>query len=274
MVFLGVLVGAIFLHELGHAIAMRECGVRIKAFLIGIPVPYLTFSFTTKKLERLFGEGFVFRLSPLLLGGGVMPHEDGERRMEKELSYREYAYICGAGPLWNIFAITVVAVGVFLYLAITRDKGGIVFTESQIALSYLQLFGLMTASSLAFWVFRRFVCGIILPVLGLLLFVLFVQSISADLIHRIWESGNLAYVGKEAAAVASTGAFVKLWSLIHLALFTFNIFPLFPLDGGRIVNRIIDSRSAWAALIFRAASGTFVVLLIVLVVGADINKLF
>lgn len=272
--FLGVLVGAIFLHELGHAIAMRECGVRIKAFLIGIPVPYLTLSFTTQQLERLFGEGFVFRLSPLLLGGGVMPHEDGEKRMEEELSYRDYAYICGAGPLWNIFAITVVSAGMFAYLAMTRGESGIVFTQSQIALSYLQLFGIMAVGSVALWVFRRFVCGIILPVLGLLLFAMFIQSLSAELIRHIWESGNLVYVGKEAAAVASTGAFIKLWALIHFALFSFNIFPLFPLDGGRIVNRIIEPRSILAAKIFRVASGTFVALLIVLVMGADINKLF
>lgn len=274
MVFFGVLVGAIVVHEMGHALAMHRCGVRIKAFLIGIPVPYLTFSFTTRRLERFFGDGFIFKISPILLGGGVVPHENGEARMERELSYSDYAYICGMGPLSNILAITTVCAATFIYLAIVRKNSGLIFPESGIALSYWGLAGAMTASTLAFVTFRKFVCAIILPVLGLFLFFNFVQTISAEMIHRMWDSGNFAYAGKEAASVTGIGKLVEFWVLINLALFGFNIFPLFPLDGGRIVNRIINPRSEWLAKSFRVASGISVAVLIAFLLGADINKLF
>src|SRR5512143_1190007 len=119
--FLIVLTVLIFVHELGHYLVARLCGVMIEVFSIG---------FGTELFGRTDRSGTRWRVSAVPLGGYVKMHgEDtfGEetqgaapdtdsRRSFRHKSLQQRAAIVSAGPLANIFFALVLLLGLFVFV--------------------------------------------------------------------------------------------------------------------------------------------------------------
>jgi len=110
VVLLGVL---IFIHELGHFLLAKACGVRVETFSIGMGHKVL--KFTRGETE--------YALSLIPLGGYVkLTGQDPREEVPKELEHRSFRHkaiwqrtlVVLAGPLFNA-ALTVV-IFVFLYM--------------------------------------------------------------------------------------------------------------------------------------------------------------
>ena len=106
----------IFLHELGHYLAARACGVKVLEFAVGMG-PKL-FSFTSKKTS------IVYSLRLLPIGGfTAMQGEDGEDDDPGALVNRprwQKLIVLFAGALTNIVSGVLV---MFVYLALTGNVG-------------------------------------------------------------------------------------------------------------------------------------------------------
>jgi regulator of sigma E protease len=120
--FLIVLTVLIFVHELGHYLVARLCGVMIEVFSIG---------FGTELFGRTDRAGTRWRVSAVPLGGYVKMHgEDtfGEetqsaeppdtdhRRSFRNKTLKQRAAIVSAGPLANIFFALALLLGLFAFV--------------------------------------------------------------------------------------------------------------------------------------------------------------
>src|SRR3972149_4735145 len=120
IIVLGVL---IFIHELGHFLVAKACGVRVDAFSLGFP---------PKLLHKQVGETD-YRLSVIPLGGyvkllGENPHDE----VPPELEHRSFMHqslwrrflIVLAGPGFNFLSAVL---ALFLVFAI----GGIPYSPTE-----------------------------------------------------------------------------------------------------------------------------------------------
>ena len=119
--FLIVLTVLIFVHELGHYVVARLCGVMIEVFSIG---------FGTELFGRTDRAGTRWRVSAVPLGGYVKMHgedtfgeetqgaasDTNSRRSFRHKSLRQRAAIVSAGPLANIFFALALLLGLFAFV--------------------------------------------------------------------------------------------------------------------------------------------------------------
>lgn len=102
----------IMLHEGGHFLVARLCGMKVERFSIGFGKPLLSF----KKGDT------IYQISPVPLGGfvqitGLNPHEEFDRSDPYVYPNRpKWMRLCVlvAGPMANYLTATVLAIGVFL----------------------------------------------------------------------------------------------------------------------------------------------------------------
>ena len=109
--FISGLAALIFIHELGHFLAARKCGVIVEKFSIGFG----------KKIFGFTSEGTEFMVAAIPLGGFVkMKGEEIDEEISEEGSFsaaspQQRLLIAFAGPLFNIlFAL---AIYTFIYIA-------------------------------------------------------------------------------------------------------------------------------------------------------------
>jgi regulator of sigma E protease len=124
IIVLGVL---IFIHELGHFLVAKACGVRVEAFSLGFP---------PKVLHKQIGETD-YRLSLLPLGGYVkMLGENPNDEVPPELEHRSFIhqslrrrfFIVLAGPGFNFLFAVLALFLVFAFAGIpyvTTEIGGV-----------------------------------------------------------------------------------------------------------------------------------------------------
>ena len=110
LVFLAGLAALIFVHELGHFLAARRCGVIVEKFSIGFG----------KKIFGTTSGGTEFIVAAIPLGGYVkMKGEELDEKTDQEGSFsaaspQDRLLIAFAGPLFNIlFAL---AIYIFIYM--------------------------------------------------------------------------------------------------------------------------------------------------------------
>ncbi|MGY8766300.1 MAG: M50 family metallopeptidase, partial [Nitrospinaceae bacterium] len=109
--FISGLAALIFIHELGHFLAARKCGVIVEKFSIGFG----------KKIFGFTSKGTEFMVAAIPLGGFVkMKGEELDEEISEEGSFsaaspQQRLLIAFAGPLFNIlFALVIYT---FIYIA-------------------------------------------------------------------------------------------------------------------------------------------------------------
>lgn len=119
VMFIVTIVIVVGVHEFGHYLAARSCGVRVLRFAIGFGKPLLS------KVDK---NGTEWRFAPILLGGYVQMVDDP--KMAKEMGIRpeeslegiphyKRAWVIFAGPLANF----ILAIVLFYVIALIGETG-------------------------------------------------------------------------------------------------------------------------------------------------------
>jgi membrane-associated protease RseP (regulator of RpoE activity) len=236
---------SVIVHELGHAFAMRQCGVRVvRISLFGFPgLGFISVPLTIRlPIRTQWLPDTEWVIHPLLpLGAYVEPDAQDAARVSRAEDF----YISGMGALANfIFGLALIG----LTVGIAPEWFGA-------AGSALLQTGLLIGIVAAMWVLwrcRRFFCRRLLLAVGivsLVLVVLLVTSLTyaerMELLAGfgfltgikdiyVWSQTLASYAVKDIIAytlVVSGGLSIGLGAL--------NLMPLQPLDGGRMMNHYV-----------------------------------
>ncbi len=257
---------SVSVHELGHAYAMRQCGVRIaKIGLLGIP-GLGTFRLP---IRSRFFLGTHWYVHPLLIGAYVEPNTDD---MEK-LVRKDALYVYGMGPLANVLFSLVV---MFALGTMTLTFDVAVFAPETIqkwgAPGLLIALGIVVAAT---WYFRRILCQLMLLPVGWLL-AIFIAYLTwksgpqisgiSDIIGDIHRARPVMMKALPASALNEITMAVKLGAGFSVLLGLVNLLPLVPLDGGHMTRHLFPSR--WQSA-YEYASTPIFALLMLLQFGKD-----
>ena len=233
MVFVGlflVFLGVMIVHELGHAVAMAYYGIPIQAAGVGIPIPGLSLKFhlytpSPEYRHKLFPEGLVITLSPLLLGAYVQPAAEGEERV-KTLPYRAEAEIYGAGVWSNTLSALILFIFLRLYaFGFNQDRYGFL------------LCGVVMVLAVGLWKYKTVFCAFGVPVLSILLIALLSFLVLQSGASKTF-SGPVGIV--RLMQESTTALDVLKWGFIlSLGIGLTNMLPFLPLDGGHTAMAIV-----------------------------------
>lgn len=227
---------AVITHEAAHGIVLRRLGVPIEEVGLGLRArPRLVVR--TRRLP------FAVSLSPWLVSAYVLPDQRYERELDG-LSYRDKCWYAGAGVLVNfVTGIELLA----LVLALEeRWTHAVVFA----------VVGLLSA------LFHRWFTAYVLPVVS-------VGALAAVVLGFVNSYGGP--VGPVAYATLPYIPLLEFAGLMSVSLAVLNAIPIYPLDGGRIVDAVLES---WAgkkvATHFQVITGVIMLLLVVYVALSDV----
>ena len=259
----------IFVHEFGHLYAMRECGIPVKKMLVGIGP---NISLENEWLRTKFGKEFSFSFGLLPLAGAVVAEKSKD---EEQGSYGNVTYIAGGGPLINILTC-IFSLGMFTIFRLVSGHSpdfAVTLFGADVHLSSWQLPLLLIGTAILGWRFRRFVCGYIFPVIAIVL--LYKVGVAfASHWQEAWEAGNIASIARDASKVQDGLGLVKFWIYLNFALGLSNLIPLYPLDGGHIVGRLIETFFRGGAKVLRFAGMILLALLMAFCISSDLWILF
>lgn len=239
---------SVIVHELGHAFAMRQCGVRVRRIsLFGFPgLGFVSVPVTIRlPIRSRWLPDTEWVIHPLLpLGAYVMPHEDDMAR----LSRTDDLYISGMGPLTNfIFGLGLVGLTLGVAPEWFVTKGSV----TSVVLYTGLLIGIVAAMGVL-WRYRRFFCRRLLLAAGIVFLVLVVVIVTfmshAERMEMLAGFGFLVgikevYVWSQALAdygLRDVIAYTLVMSgYLSIALGLFNLMPLLPLDGGHMMNHYV-----------------------------------
>ena len=265
---------SVSIHELGHAFAMRQCGVTVKSIsLLGIP----GLGTIRLPIKSRFFPGTNWYVHPLIIGAYVEP-EEAEMQ---SLSRRDALYIYGMGPLMNIlFTLGVAFVCVTVILAVDifgRFRG--VTPPWKMFVMPLVFVGLGTVLT-ALWYFRRLVCQFILLPIGWWLAVTMAYFVFtkggmpldglSDQIGDIHGAGPKMMDGLPPSIALTIAMAVMLGAGLSVLLGLANLIPLVPLDGGHMMRFALPI--AWRDAYIFVTAPVFAIL-ILLQFGKDFYNL-
>lgn len=222
-ILLGLL--PISLHEIGHAWAMRRCGVSIEEIsLLGFKLPFLP-SMTWEHRFRDEKKPTKISVHPFLIGAYVLPEEGAIDR----LSVKDKAFVFGAGPWAN-----------FLWTALVF--GGLGVTSSHSVFAPVGTLLLVIAAGIALT--PRFFSRYVVLAVGLGLLSLLVYSTYLDVHSVAAGMGGPVTITKDMSGIYAQGVVVKhqfrqaffISGIVSILLGTTNALPLMPLDAGHIVR--------------------------------------
>lgn len=248
-------------HELGHAWALRETGIRVKAIGVGIPWGICVL-FRLNFLRDLFGARCKFILSPLLLGAYVEPYHPLEYY---DTTLKEEVYIFGSGPIANF----IMFFGIFAILVLYQVSSGNID-----AYKGLMMASLFTAGAILLWFARKHISLWVLPVLGIYFSGVLIWSFATMPFREIIDgSGSVIFIGEIISKSITWEGALKTGMLINFAVGAMNLLPLGVLDGGKIVGSIIRRLApSLEGSFYRAGNYCFIALVCVTLIG-DGNRL-
>jgi membrane-associated protease RseP (regulator of RpoE activity) len=216
-----LIIFSIFLHELGHALYMKKYKIPIETFSVGLPFP-LKIKFTSQKIF----EGATVQFTPFLLGAFVSPTKEGEE-LHKSLPYIHQADIYGAGPLANI-----IFSGILGILYVILD-----ITDGTFESKAFWTLGIFAAFTFLLCVFRKIFMRYLTVPIGLMLAVFVVWSMLGAPTESV---GGPVSITQEVTKVAiNIPQAIRIAMLLSLSIGLFNLLPLVPLDGGKILNTVV-----------------------------------
>lgn len=229
---------ALIIHELGHAIAMREVGFGVERLGIGLPISPQIF-IRSNFLKRIFGKHFEISISPWLIGAYVKP--EGNVDISKcNISTKEDVYISGAGPIANIIMLFLFSAVWVLLLPVTKSGQinyffGLVLPGSR-SLIVMMFISLAAAT----WMFRKWIAVWVLLPLGVYTLYFIISVISGmSLSTAVESSGGIVLISEIASKTGSLRDAIWFGMIINFVLAFTNILPLGPFDGGRILNSVL-----------------------------------
>ncbi|OGL73527.1 hypothetical protein A3C96_02335 [Candidatus Uhrbacteria bacterium RIFCSPHIGHO2_02_FULL_60_10] len=254
-----VFTAIIFVHELGHFLVMRRCGVIIEEFSIGFGPRFAGF------VDR---RGTVWSLRLIPLGGYVKPRADGEGSLGPLPPGKRFLCFM-AGMFMN-------AIAAFVTLLIM----GYVFHRVPLVIwDYLKPLGLPTplmpaatafAGSFGLWFATPPLVVYQAVVNGLGLFTNSAGPIG--IVQMGMQMGAAPTVGQAVMGYAF------FFALMNTAVAGFNLLPIYPLDGGHSLECICEkllgkARTDRLRPAFRLVGAAIMILLVIGVFASDIIKL-
>lgn len=246
---------SISFHELGHALAMRKYNIKLDRMSILGFGPVL-FSF---KWRKVFGET-PLEIRTIPLGAFVTPSSNFSLY---RLTYKQYSHIMFAGCSMNfLFAVVLNCISLLFVPILT--------TKFLIINIICLLLGLFPRRLFAVGVFISLFCC-----------VGFFSSVLADIFAntlQVEEYGSVVTISKEAVKHSQTIAeSLNYAAIISIGLGIVNCFPLFPLDGGRIVLRTLylpTFKTKMLRKIFVYSSTCLLLLLLALSFFGELKTIF
>ncbi len=219
-----LIVAAMILHELGHAVAMLHRKVQVSRIGIGMAIPFLP---NLRLKFRLVRYGAVFEIKPIPLFAYVEPTRRGNALLER-MSYKDAAVVYGAGVLVNFaFAAFLVACALLLDPKSFGPKQAV-------------FVGIASAIMFLMWSCRRFFCRYLTLPIGFAMTLLIFWSAFNYPITQVL-SGPIG-IAKDAANYASNiSESLRFAGIISMSLGLANCLPVFPADGGRILDSLLHS---------------------------------
>jgi len=250
----------VLVHEYGHYVLMRRNGVKVIEFTIG---------FGPTLFERKLASGTMFRIKPILLGGYARPvtGEGEEGNIESASSWAKFK-IYMAGMFFNCCAAFVV----FTVLFYATGRAPEMFVEyARMTHAPSALIPLVAAfiGSFGLWLAT--------PVIVVWLVAQGVQQFFGGM------AGPIGIIGMGGAVAAqspdATSLFMNMlmfFAMINIGLAGFNLLPIYPLDGGQVMNLLLSKVSGKHATkvsnIYRVASTALFLVFIIMVLANDVIK--
>lgn len=250
-----ILLSLVF-HEAAHWFEMSRRGIPVVEAGLGFPTGrWLQIRFHWSRFPNT-----TFTLNPLLLGAYVKPSDRGQKMVDA-LAYKEYATIFGAGPLANLL----------FWLLIFFIKP-LIDSHTSLTNPQNQFLMFCVFSIMAFIVYARgALSAYVVPVMGLLAIVLIVVTLA-----KFGSKGVSGPVGIiEAAKKSSSGGLaeaVDFAGFMSLNLALLNALPFYPLDGGKIVDKLIGRLGERTQNIFRVVTTAVIFALILGAILGDCAK--
>lgn len=258
---IGLMILSLAVHELGHAWAMHSTGVKLSEIGFGIPIsriPHLKF-----KVRRRNGESLAICLHPLILGAYVKTPDEEQARMET-MPYKDQSYIFGAGILANLIFAGVLLMTADLFFL------GAPFVKMLTHRHFLLVAGI----TFLLIVGRKFFCKYVIVVMGAAMVALVIWSVTKDPLKSL--AGPVGIVRMVSHLSTSVGMAINMAAVVSFALGTCNALPLVPLDGGLIVQSIMDKAGVDKNIIRAYKMITFAIFiaLVIMAFTADFVNIF
>lgn len=273
------IVASVSAHEIGHAIALRECGVRvIRISLLGLP----GLGKITLPIRSAFFAGTEICVHPLLLGAYVQPDEEAHKGIQPA----DALYVAAMGPLVSILYLLVAIMGAAFLMAAqvlpAVPRLGLLHPVILYTLVIPACVAILAGTTACFvWRFRRATAKWVLFPLGCVVTVAALSALFAGTL----QPGSVTQITSLVQHAEPTGttlpsvttAFLKfecallLGGLLSAFIGFSNLIMLFPFDGGLMLSALLTGRAKTAHMWL---TGVLAGYLMFLSLSIDFHKFF
>jgi membrane-associated protease RseP (regulator of RpoE activity) len=228
-------------HEIGHAIEMRSNGVAVEVISLGLDFDFIpTYDFTLESVP-----GTTFRISPFLVGGYASA--DAEAMSIERLSYDGSIAISRAGIGINFITG-------FLFILL----GGLLHWKKPSGVLLIFL-GVLAAFTIVVYALPLLLPVLSLPIIALEIrgFIKHLKEPEKKHIFGFWDILRFLY-----ESTKSLKDYFYAIGVLAMGVGGFNILPVFPLDGGKILHRYIATHSEHAAHLYERGCLVFIIIVL------------